>query len=78
MHRLAVVAMAVELHDRLSGDFDLDRAAAALDFGHSLRSDSAAMARSSGGDVGIEAQVQANGSPLANSTVTLWQASARA
>ena len=28
--------------------------------------------------VGIEGQVQASGSPLANSTVTLWQASARA
>jgi hypothetical protein len=32
----------------------------------------------SGGAVGIEGQVQASGSPLANSTVTLWQASARA
>jgi hypothetical protein len=28
--------------------------------------------------VGIEGQVQASGSRLANSTVTLWQASARA
>lgn len=28
--------------------------------------------------VGIEGQVQASGSPLANSTVTLWQASDRA
>ena len=28
--------------------------------------------------VDIEGQVQASGSPLANSTVTLWQASARA
>jgi hypothetical protein len=36
VHRLAVVAMAIELHDRLSADFDRDRAAAALDFGHSL------------------------------------------
>jgi hypothetical protein len=40
MHRLAVVAMAVELHDRLSADFDLDRAAAALDLGHSFCSGS--------------------------------------
>jgi hypothetical protein len=32
----------------------------------------------SGGAVGIEGQVQASGSPLANSTVTLWHASARA
>jgi len=31
----------------------------------------------SGSAVGIEGQVQASGSPLANSTVTLWQASAR-
>jgi hypothetical protein len=38
VHGLAVVAMAVELDDRLSADFDLDRSAAALDFGHSLRS----------------------------------------
>src|ERR1700722_9076908 len=36
MHGLAVVAMAIELHDRLSTDFDLDHPAAALDFGHSL------------------------------------------
>jgi hypothetical protein len=32
--------MAVELHDRLGADFDLDRSAAALDFRHSLCSDS--------------------------------------
>src|SRR3984957_16131375 len=37
-HVLAIVAMAIELDDRLSADFDLDRPAAALDFGHSLRS----------------------------------------
>jgi hypothetical protein len=49
MHRLAVVAMAVELHDRLSADFDLDRVAAALDLGHSFSAISAAMARSRAG-----------------------------
>jgi hypothetical protein len=32
--------MAVELHDRLRGDFNLDRAAAALDLGHSVCSSS--------------------------------------
>src|ERR1700722_17148634 len=49
VHGLAVVAMAVHLHDRFGGDFDLDRPAAALDFGHLLRSNSAAMARSRAG-----------------------------
>src|SRR5580704_6733497 len=49
VHGLTVVAMAVHLHDRFGGDFDLDRSAAALDFGHSLRSNSAAMARSRAG-----------------------------
>jgi hypothetical protein len=39
VHRLTVVAVAEELHDRLGGDFNLNRAAAALDFGHSLSSD---------------------------------------
>jgi hypothetical protein len=39
MHRLTVVAMAVELHDGLSGDFNLDRSAATLDVGHSFCSD---------------------------------------
>jgi hypothetical protein len=29
MHRPTIVAMAVELHDGLSGDFELDRSAAA-------------------------------------------------
>ena len=36
MHRLAIVTMAEELDDRLGGDFDLDRSAAALDFRHSF------------------------------------------
>jgi hypothetical protein len=36
MHRLAVVAMAVELDDRFGGDFNLDRSAAALDLGHAF------------------------------------------
>src|SRR5271154_5121869 len=49
VHGLTVVAMAVELHDRFSGDLNLDRSAAALDFGHSLCSNSAAMARSRAG-----------------------------
>jgi len=40
MHRLAVVAMAEELHDGLGGDFDLNRSAAALDFRHSFSSGS--------------------------------------
>src|SRR5580700_12072572 len=34
VHRLTVVAVAEELHDGLGGDFNLNRAAAALDFGH--------------------------------------------
>jgi hypothetical protein len=40
MDRLAVVAMAEELHDGLGGDFDLNRSAAALDFRHSFSSGS--------------------------------------
>src|ERR1700722_717293 len=36
MHRLAVVAMTEELHDRFGSDFDLGHAAAALDLHHSL------------------------------------------
>jgi hypothetical protein len=40
MHGLAVVAMAVELHDRLGGDLDLGRPAAASDLGHSFCSGS--------------------------------------
>jgi hypothetical protein len=34
VHRLTVVAMAEELHDRLGADFDFDRAAATLNLGH--------------------------------------------
>jgi len=37
---LTVVAMTVELDDRLSGDFDLDRSAPALDLYHSFGSGS--------------------------------------
>jgi hypothetical protein len=36
VHGLTVVAMAEELHDGFSGDFDLDRPAAALDLVHSF------------------------------------------
>src|ERR1700734_2232475 len=49
MHGLTVVAMAVELDDRLSRDFNFDRSAAALDLGHAFGSNSAAMARSRAG-----------------------------
>ena len=38
VHGLAVITMAEELHDRLGGDFDLDRAAAALDLDTSINS----------------------------------------
>ena len=38
----------------------------------------AGASRSAVAAVRIEGQVQASGSPLANSAVTLWQASARA
>ena len=40
VHGLAVVAMAEELHNGFGGDFDLDRAAAAFDLGHSFGSGS--------------------------------------
>ena len=40
MHGLAIVAMAVELNDRLGADLDLDRPAAALDLGHAFGSGS--------------------------------------
>jgi hypothetical protein len=38
----------------------------------------AGASRSAAAAVRIEGQVQASGAPLANSAVTLWQASARA